>query len=161
MKYLAKLIASSVVCIRLELDFLCSDAGSLKGVFSRYIVATDRGRVSPRQARYFLLLRQKRSTQRKGDPAVCVPSLRYGQTCITQFSLRCRPTRCAASPLHSNKRRQVRSQSNAVLWQRCPQPEPRAAGADTRGRVGFGRPVRLVTKYASNAYSSSCSSYLF
>ena len=55
-----------------------------------------RGRVSARQPRYFLLLRQKISTQRKGDPIACVPALRSGQTCVTQFRLWCRPTRCAA-----------------------------------------------------------------
>ena len=42
------------------------------------------------------MLRQKISTQRKGDPIVCVPALRSGQTCVTQFRLRCRPTRYAA-----------------------------------------------------------------
>ena len=39
--------------------------------------ACDRGRVSARQPRYFLLLRQKTSTQRKGDPTVRVHALRF------------------------------------------------------------------------------------
>jgi hypothetical protein len=33
-------------------------------------------------ASHFLLLRQKKSNQRKGDPTVCVPSLRYGQPAV-------------------------------------------------------------------------------
>ena len=40
--------------------------------------------------------RPKASTQRKGGPTICVPALRCGQTCVTPFELRCRPTRCAA-----------------------------------------------------------------
>ena len=30
----------------------------------------------------FLLLRQKQSKQKKGDPTVCVPPLRYGQPAV-------------------------------------------------------------------------------
>ena len=41
--------------------------------------------------------------------------------------------RCAR---RSNTLPQVSSRSNAVLRQRCPQPEPRAAGADTRAGAG-------------------------
>ena len=101
-------------------------------------VACDRGRVSARQPRYFLLLRQKISTQRKGDPTVRVPTLRFTSlranlrhaipSAVPPNSLR----GYAAAPLRSDKRRQVRSRSNAVLRQRCSQPEQRAAGADTR-----------------------------
>jgi len=40
------------------------------------------GRVSPRRATYFLLLRQKRSRQRKGDPGCRVPPLRCGQPAV-------------------------------------------------------------------------------
>ena len=102
-------------------------------------VAFDRGRVSARQPRYFLLLRQKISTQRKGDPIVCVPALRFTslranlrhaiQAAVPPNSLR-------GTPLRSDKRRQVRARSNAVLRQRCPQPEPRAAGAARRAGSG-------------------------
>jgi hypothetical protein len=58
--------------------------------------ACGRRRVSAGPPRSFLLLRLKISTQRKCDPTVCVPALRCGQTCVTPFRLRCRPTRCAA-----------------------------------------------------------------
>ena len=85
--------------------------------------------LSQRKATYFLA-RAKVSKERA--PTVYVPALRYGQTCVTPFRLRCRPTRCALAALRSDKRRQARVRSNAVLRQRCPQPEPRAAGADTR-----------------------------
>ena len=107
-------------------------------------ITCDRGRVSARQPRYFLLLRQKISTQRKGAPTVRVPTLRFTslraslrhaiQTAVPPNSLR----GFAALPLRSDKRRQVRARSNAVLRQRCPQPEQRAAGADTRGNAGAG-----------------------
>ena len=119
---------------RLQAKSADSPIASSADSYQKYssVVARDRGRVSARQPRYFLLLRQKISTQRKGDPTSCVPSLRSGQTCITQFRLRCLPTRCALAALRSNKRRQVRARCNAVLRQRCPQPEPRAAGASTR-----------------------------
>ena len=86
--------------------------------------------------------RPKASTQRKGDPTICVPALRCGQTCVTPFRLRCRPTRCAALPLRSDRRRQASSRCNAVLRQRCPHPEPRAAGADTRVDAGGQRELR-------------------
>ena len=43
------------------------------------------GRVSPRRATDFLLLRQKESRQRKGDPAVGVPALRSGQPAVLAF----------------------------------------------------------------------------
>ena len=42
------------------------------------------------------------------------------------------PNSLRGTPLRSDKRRQVRTRSNAVLRQRCPQPEPRAAGTDRR-----------------------------
>ena len=44
------------------------------------------------------------------------------------------PNSLRGMPLRSDKRRQASSQSNAVLRQHCPQPEPRAAG--TVRRVG-------------------------
>ena len=63
-------------------------------------------------------------------------SLRSGQTCITQFSLRCRPTRCALAALRSDKRRQIRAQSIGTLRCQCPQTELRAAGAARRADAG-------------------------
>ena len=63
-------------------------------------------------------------------------SLRSGQTCVTQFSLRCGKTRYALTRAAQTRCRKVSSRSNAVLRQRCPQPEPRAAGADTRVNAG-------------------------
>ena len=33
-------------------------------------------------ASHFSLLRQRKSNQKKGDPTVCVPSLRYGQPAV-------------------------------------------------------------------------------
>ena len=73
----------------------------------------------------FLLVQAKKAKEHALTS--CVPSLRYGQTCVTQFRLRCGKTRFALrAPLKQLPR------SNAVLRQRCPQPEPRAAGASTR-----------------------------
>ena len=59
------------------------------------------------------------------------------------------PNSLCGTPLRSDRRRQVSSRCNAVLWQRCPQPEPRAAGADTRVDTGglqeLGRSRLLVS----------------
>jgi hypothetical protein len=41
-----------------------------------------RGRVSPRRATHFLLLRQKKVSKEKATPTVCVPSQRYGQPAV-------------------------------------------------------------------------------
>ena len=101
---------------------------------SACFVARDRGRESPRQASYLSCSHKKRNP--KNAPRLSASlryvSLRSGKTCVTQFSLRCRPTRFALTAHRSNKRRQVRARSNAVLRQRCPQPEQRAAGAARR-----------------------------
>ena len=37
-----------------------------------------------------------KKVSKEHSPTVRVPALRYGQTCVTPFRLRCRPTRCAA-----------------------------------------------------------------
>ena len=69
-------------CAHLNLTNPQKSSTSIKNKISCHqnvhcVVSNDRGRVSPRQARYFLLLRQKISTQRKGDPIVRVPTLRF------------------------------------------------------------------------------------
>ncbi len=45
-----------------------------------------RGRVSPRQASYFLLLRQKNVAKEKATPLSATPALRYGATCGARVS---------------------------------------------------------------------------
>jgi len=44
------------------------------------------GRVSPRRASHFLLLRQKKVTKEKATPLSATPSLRYGATCGARVS---------------------------------------------------------------------------
>ncbi len=67
-------------------------------------VAEVGGRVSARRPRYLFFASPKKSTQKKGDPAVRVPSLRYGQPAMLEAGVR-RRTPCAASA------RQLRSNS--------------------------------------------------
>ena len=67
-------------------------------------VVYDRGRVSPRQATYFLVCQK---VGKEHSPIVCVPALRSGQTCVTQFSLRCGKTHCALAALRSNTLPQI------------------------------------------------------
>jgi hypothetical protein len=45
-----------------------------------------RGRVSPRRATHFLLLRQKKVSKEKATPLSATPSLRYGATCGARVS---------------------------------------------------------------------------
>ncbi len=45
-----------------------------------------RGRDSPRQATYFLLLRQKKVSKEKATPLSATPALRYGATCGARVS---------------------------------------------------------------------------
>jgi hypothetical protein len=45
-----------------------------------------RGRVSPRRASYFLLLRQKKVAKEKATLLSATPSLRYGATCGARVS---------------------------------------------------------------------------
>ena len=132
MKYLSKLIASSAFCIMVRAGFLYFLLLESSSAFSSDISspATEAG---SRPGRRPSFLARASKEGRRTRPCCLRPSgFAYGQTCVTPFRLRCRPTRCAALPLRSDKRRQVRSRCNAVLRQRCPQPEPRAAGADTR-----------------------------
>ena len=42
------------------------------------------GRVSPRWASYFLLLRQKKVTKEKATPLFATPELRFGATCAAR-----------------------------------------------------------------------------
>src|SRR5690349_23374251 len=44
------------------------------------------GRVSPRRATHFLLLRQKKVSKEKATPLSATPALRYGATCGAQVS---------------------------------------------------------------------------
>ena len=144
----------------MEQDFPIFGCGKPQGSFlAIYRRQRQRPGLAPAGDLLFLLVQAKNAKEH--DPAVCVPALRYGQTSVTPFSLRCRPTRCAALPLRSDKRRQVSSRCNAVLRQRCPQSEPRAAGADTRDGNQYGWPARFMKKSASSAYSNCGSSYQF
>ena len=87
----------------------------------------------------FLLVQAKKAKEH--DPTVRVPTLRFTslranlrhaiQTAVRQNSLRSKLLRSNTLPL-------VSSRSNAVLRQRCPQPEQRATGADTRVDTGTG-----------------------
>ena len=111
-----------------------------------------RGRVSARQPRYFLLLRQKTSTQRKGDPMVRVPALRSGQTCVTHFRLRCGKTHCALWRSVQTRCRKSDGEAlalcgaNARSLNRVPQAQPdgweRTAG-ETCDEIGLQRPPKL------------------
>ncbi len=67
-------------------------------------VAEVGSRVSARRPRYLFFASPKKSTQKKGDPAGRVPSLRYGQPAMLEAGVR-RRTPCAASA------RQLRSNS--------------------------------------------------
>ena len=61
-------------------------------------VTSYRDRVSPRQASYLSCSHKKRNPKNatRLSASLRYVSLRSGQTCVTPFSLRCRPTRCAA-----------------------------------------------------------------
>ena len=101
-------------------------------------VANDRGRVSPRLASYLSCSHKKRNPKNatRLSASLRYVSLRSGQTCVTPFSLRCRPTHCALTALRSDKRRRVRARSIGTLRCQCPQPESRAPGASTREGAG-------------------------
>ena len=61
--------------------------GLLKGIAAircdsfSFLFFEFRGRVSPRRATYFLLLRQKNVSKEKATPLSATPALRYGATC--------------------------------------------------------------------------------
>jgi len=135
---------------------ITASASSYQNSFS--VVVHDRGRVSARQPRYFLLRRQKTSTQRKGDPTVRVPALRSGQTCVTPFSLRCGKTRFA---LRAPLKHVAASQITMHWHSSVPMPAARTAcrRRGHTGRCGIGRPARCVTKSGSSAYLDCGSSY--
>ena len=101
-------------------------------------VASDRGRESPRQASYLSCSHKKRNPKNatRLSASLRYVSLRSRQTCVTPFRLRCRPTRFALAARRSDKQRQVRARCIDTLRCQCPQPEQRAAGADTRVEAG-------------------------
>ena len=101
-------------------------------------VTSYRDRVSPRQASYLSCSHKKRNPKNatRLSASLRYVSLRSGQTCVTPFSLRCRPTRFALAARRSDKQRQVRARCIDTLRCQCPQPEQRAAGADTRVEAG-------------------------
>ena len=98
------------------------------------VVVHDRGRVSPRHATFFSCSckqRRQKNTTRLSASLRCAagkPASRHSVCGAAKLALRC--------ARRSNTLPQVRARCNAVLRQRCPQPEPRAAGADTRVNSG-------------------------
>lgn len=102
----------------------------------------------------FLLVQAKKAKEHA--PTVCVPALRYGQTCVTPFRLRCGKTRFALrAPL-----RQVAANLMSKHWHSAvPMPAARTACRRHRHTGGCGRPARVVAKSASSAYFMGGSSY--
>ena len=98
--------------------------------------------ISPRQATHFLACQK---VSKEHGPIVCVPALRSGQTCVTQFRLWCRPTRCAARRFaqtnggKSEDDAGVSCGTPAHSLNRVPQAQPHG---------GSGQPARFVTKLA-------------
>ncbi len=75
------------------------------GLYCFSFVAEGGGRVSARRPRYLFFASPKKSTQKKGDPAVRVPSLRCGQPAMLEAGVH-RGTRCVppSGELRSNIR---------------------------------------------------------
>ena len=76
----------------------------------------------------FLLVQAKKAKEH--DPSVCVPALRSGQTCVTQFRLRCGKTHCAARRFVQTRCRKFDDDAlalfgaNARSLNRVPQAQP-------------------------------------
>ena len=107
------------------------------------------------------MLRQKISTQRKGDPTVCVPALRFTslranlrhaiQSAVRQNSLRSKLLR-SNSCRKSEHEATLSFGSIARSLNSVPQAHPHGWERDRR-------PARLVMELASSAYPGCASSY--
>ena len=121
-----------------------SSAGGYQNRFN--VVVHDRGRdFAPAGDLLFLLVQAKKAKEHA--PTVCVPALRYGQTCVTPFRLRCGKTRFALrAPL-----KQVAANLFTMHWHSpVPMPAARTACRRHRHTGEFGRPARVMTKLASS-----------
>ncbi len=74
-------VTVAVFACRAGLSFSISDFGAfLDCAFQRG------GRVSPRRATHLFFASPKKSKQKKGDPTVWVPTLRFGQLAVLELS---------------------------------------------------------------------------
>ena len=88
------------------------------------------GRVSPRRARYLFFASPKKSTQKKGDPAVCDPcgaNLRRG-VCGVRRGTRYALARCARTTTASQITRHAREGAHAHPANAPPQAQPEGGG---------------------------------
>jgi hypothetical protein len=100
----------------------------------------------------------KESNQRKGDPAVCVPPLRYGQPAVLgygggpQNSLRCAPLR-QLRPLSRLRLRSSAQPEGSGSGHRCARPQkpngPSLCSASAIGRSGRARPPHTRTRHGA------------
>ncbi len=104
----------------------------------------------------------KESNQRKGDPTVCVPSLRYGQPAVLgygggpQNSLHCVPLR-QLRPLSRLRLRSSAQPEGSGSGHRCARPpkpfgpslRSAAAAALAIGRNGRARPLHTRTRHGA------------
>jgi hypothetical protein len=100
----------------------------------------------------------KESNQRKGDPTVCVPPLRYGQPAVLgesggpQNSLRCAPLR-QLRPLSRFPLRSSAQPEGSDPGHRCARPQipngPSLRSASAIGRNGRARPPHTRTRHGA------------
>ncbi len=100
----------------------------------------------------------KESNQRKGDPAVCVPPLRYGQPAVLgygggpQNSLHCVPLR-QLRPLSRLRLRSSAQPEGSGSGHRCARP-PKPFGPSLRSALGIGRNGRARTPHTRTRHGA-------